>query len=156
MHYVPIQNLHSWTQKLRLARPSGKLGRFSRKFEIPRLFRQEMSSAWPAWGFWANYGGRAVVGYACQMGRWRGPGHNIWEKRCAALLLWTREHTVVSSSSRFGIDCQYKSVLSQSYLLFRTMYRQGRAGTNFTLPNKRHFGSYGTAICHEVRLYSKI
>ena len=31
-----------------LVRLSSKLGGFSRKFEIPRLFRQEMSSAWPA------------------------------------------------------------------------------------------------------------
>ena len=41
-----LQSLYSpmSTQKLRLARLSGKPGRFSRKFEIPRLFRQEMSS----------------------------------------------------------------------------------------------------------------
>ena len=48
------QILHSWTQKLRLARLSGKLGQFSRKFEIPRLFRQEMYSCLACLSFWVQ------------------------------------------------------------------------------------------------------
>ena len=74
MHTCPSPEPPELAPKLRLARLSGKAGRFSRKFEIPRLFRQEMSSCLASLSFLGpTRGGRAVLGYVSQMGRWTGP-----------------------------------------------------------------------------------
>ena len=69
MHTCPSPEPPELAPKLRLARLSGKAGRFSRKFEIPRLFRQEMSSCLASLSFLGpTMGGEQSLGMQVKWG----------------------------------------------------------------------------------------